>query len=41
MIKAANQKSDADAAACLRKSVQLVVAGNTTVLTVDSWKRAS
>lgn len=38
MIKAANQKSDADAAACLRKSVQLVVAGNTTVLTVDSWK---
>lgn len=37
MVKAANKKSETDAVACLRKVVQLVVGGNTTGLTVDSW----
>jgi len=42
MVQFAKQKADADAAvenvACLRKSVQLVIAGKATPLLVDSWK---
>lgn len=36
-IQAAKIKPEVDAVACLRKTIQLVVVGNTTLLTVDSW----